>query len=323
MTKLLRNRDFIFLLALGLGLAAGGGAAWSRPLALPALALVMTLSCLGATGRLFRSPRDLLAAAAAGVFLPYLVLGGLFTAASLLFRHDRALWDGMILLALVPPGVAVIPFTDSLGGNSRFSLLATACAYLAGLAVTPAVGVAVWGAGMIRPGQLLGILFELIVLPLVVSRLLLRASLAERIAPVRGIIINWSFFVVIYTIVGLNRRFLFQSPQVLVPLGVVAGVSTFGLAALLRRTGRAAGLAEATVTSSVLLGTLKNYGLAGGLALTFFSDRAALPAVVAGAIMIPYVVWLGRSRPRPAGAQGEERGSVPGRLPRRRGPSGG
>ncbi|MBE0616389.1 MAG: hypothetical protein IH608_00495, partial [Proteobacteria bacterium] len=124
------NRDFVFGLALVLGLTEGGPAVWTRPAALPALGLVMTLSCLGITGRLYRSSRELLTAAVAGVLLSYLVLGGFYAVASAGFRQDRDLWDGFILLALAPPAVAVIPFTDSLGGDRRFSLLGTAAGYL-------------------------------------------------------------------------------------------------------------------------------------------------------------------------------------------------
>ena len=47
-----------------------------------------------------------------------------------------------------------------------------------------------------------------------------------------------------------------------------------------------------TLTSLVLLGTLKNYGIAGGLALTLFSQETALPATVSSVFMIVYIIWL-------------------------------
>ena len=42
----------------------------------------------------------------------------------------------------------------------------------------------------------------------------------------------------------------------------------------------------------MLLGTLKNYGIAGGLALTLFSRKTALPAAVSSVFMIVYIIWL-------------------------------
>ena len=56
--------------------------------------------------------------------------------------------------------------------------------------------------------------------------------------------------------------------------------------------GRWRRLDRATLTSLVLLGTLKNYGIAGGLALTLFSRKTALPATVSSVFMIVYIIWL-------------------------------
>jgi BASS family bile acid:Na+ symporter len=49
----------------------------------------------------------------------------------------------------------------------------------------------------------------------------------------------------------------------------------------------------------VLLGTLKNYGIAGGIALTLFSKEAAMPSTVSAVIMILFIIWLEyRKRPK-------------------------
>jgi len=47
-----------------------------------------------------------------------------------------------------------------------------------------------------------------------------------------------------------------------------------------------------TLHSLLLLGTLKNYGLAGGPAVLLFSRDAALPEVVLMTFMILYKTWL-------------------------------
>lgn len=51
-------------------------------------------------------------------------------------------------------------------------------------------------------------------------------------------------------------------------------------------------LPEKVLTSLVLLGTLKNYGLAGGLALALFSKKTSVPATVSAVFMIVYIIWL-------------------------------
>ena len=37
---------------------------------------------------------------------------------------------------------------------------------------------------------------------------------------------------------------------------------------------------------------LKNYGMAGGMALALFSEKTSAPATVSSVFMIVYVIWL-------------------------------
>ena len=71
---LLRNRDFIMVVALALGLIWGGAAPSTERATLPLLMVVMTLATMGVSGTVFRSPRVLVAPALAGVVMNYLVL---------------------------------------------------------------------------------------------------------------------------------------------------------------------------------------------------------------------------------------------------------
>jgi BASS family bile acid:Na+ symporter len=136
------------------------------------------------------------------------------------------------------------------------------------------------------------VIVELIALPLLISRVLLWTSMAARLEPIKGTITNWSFFVVTYTIVGLNQELFLQRPLTLVPVAVIALISTFLLGAVIDRVGRSRGIDRSTLTSLVLLGTLKNYGIAGGLALALFSKTTAIPASVSSIFMIVYIIWL-------------------------------
>ena len=51
-------------------------------------------------------------------------------------------------------------------------------------------------------------------------------------------------------------------------------------------------LPEKVLTPLVLLGTLKDDGLAGGLALALFSKKTSVPATVSAVFMIVYILWL-------------------------------
>jgi BASS family bile acid:Na+ symporter len=293
LSRLLRSRDFILILGLGLGLLWGGGARWTNPLTLPLLAAAMTLSVMGVPGAIFRSPRSLLVPALSGIAINYLLLSGIILGMSALFIHDKNLWNGFVLIAAVPPGVAVIPFTYFLNGNRFFSLVGTMGAYLGALIITPLFALGFLGTTFITPVGLFLIMGELILLPFVVAQVLVRTGASKRIDPFKGTITNWSFFVVTYTIVGLNRQVFLDQPLSLLPVGLIALASTFLLGWAIERIGKFFRLDPTTVTSLVLLGTIKNYGLAGGLSLALFSRQTAVPATVSTMFMTVYIIWLG------------------------------
>jgi len=293
-----RNRDVILVSSVGCGLLAGRWSSWTQPLVLPALAVVMTLSTMGVRSEMLRSPRELWRPALAGLLLNYLMLGGVLLGLSFLLIREPAMRDGFVLLVAVPPAIAVIPFTDFLRGNTTFSLLATVACYLGALIITPLLALAFLGTSYIEPRSLVMVIVELIALPLLISRILLRTSLAPRLEPIKGAITNWSFFVLTYTIVGLNQELFLQRPLILAPVAVIAVFSTFLLGTVIDRVGRSMRIDRSTLTSLVLLGTLKNYGIAGGLALALFSKKTAIPATVSCVFMIVYIIWLGFEKRR-------------------------
>jgi len=294
--KLFRHRDFLLFLALGLGLIGGEGARWSEKIVLPALAMVMTLSTMGVAGSVFRSARDLVIPALAGVAMNYGVLGGLLFGLNALLIREEAFWTGLIIMVAVPPAVAVIPFTSLLEGNSTFSLIGTTACYLAALVITPLIALRFLGSSFVDPGRLTMIMVELILIPLIFSRILLWTGVSRRIEPLKGAVTNWCFFVVVYTIVGLNRKVLLDQTLSLVSVAAVAVISTFLLGVVIEGVGRLFKVEPKTVTSLVLLGTHKNTGLAAGLALSLFSEKTAVPATVSTIFMIVYFIWLSLKR---------------------------
>jgi BASS family bile acid:Na+ symporter len=292
MKKWWRNRDVILTLAVVLGVLAGQGSLWTHPLVLPALGVVMTLSTMGVRRETLQTSGGLWTPILGGLFLNYVVLGGVLLGLSRLFIHESAIRDGFILMVAVPPAIAVIPFTDFLKGNLGFSLLASVGCYLGALLLTPLIALTFMGTGFIKPTSVLLVIGLLIALPLFLSRVLLWTGVAPRLEPWKGTITNWSFFVVMYTIVGLNRDLYLHQPMILAPVVAIALATTFVLGEVIERLGRVFKIDHPTLTSLVLLGTLKNYGVAGGLALALFSRKTAMPAAVASVFMVVYIIWL-------------------------------
>jgi len=290
--QLLRDRNSILTMALALGLVWGDGAQKTEQLMLPALALVMTIAVMGITGNVFRSFKLFAVHGITGIFMSYAIHGVFLIGLSWLFIHDVSLRNGFIILAAVPPAVAVLPFSVFLKGDDTVSLFGTIGAYLGAFVITPLIALIFFGSGFISPVKLLTLILELIILPVILSRFLIWTRLARTIEPVKGILTNWSFFLVTYTIVGLNQQVFLSQPLSILPVAFVAAAGFFLLGWLIERAGVILGFEKNVVVSLVLLGTLKNYGLSGGLALSFFDQKTAIPSSVSVVLMVIYIIWL-------------------------------
>ncbi len=292
MFNLLKNRDFLLILSIVLGLSLGQGAQWTRDLVIPGLAVIMTLSVMGIPGSVFRSPRSLVIPTLAGLLLNYGVQGGVVLGLSALLIKEEALRAGFVMVAAAPPAVAVIPFTVLLKGDGPFSLVATVGCYLAALILMPLIIFGLLGIGFADREKLVWIMVELILVPLAISRLLRWSGFSEKLEPFKGALTNWGFFLVVYTIVGLNRAVLINRPLSILSVFLVSLAAIFLLGWAIERVGRILKIDPRKRLSLVLLGTHKNTGLAAGLALTLLGERTALPATVSTVFMIGFVVCL-------------------------------
>jgi len=290
--QLVQDRNVVLLMSVVLGLAWGEGAIWTEKLVLPTLALAMTLSVMDITGGMLSSVRGFVRPAIAGALMSYLVLTGVMLGLAFLLIRDKAFFTGFVIVASVPPAVAVVPFTLFLKGDVHFSLLGSMGAYLAGLVLMPLIAVACIGESFSSPVRLGVVAVELIIVPLIASRILLRLKVGAAIHRAKGPLTNWCFFLVSYVIIGLNREVLLKDSLSLLPVFFIAFATTIVLGWIIEMGARLWGINGETAVPLVLLGTLKNYGLAGGLALALFDKPSAVPATVASVFMIVYIIYL-------------------------------
>jgi predicted Na+-dependent transporter len=291
--SLLRNNSFILTLALVAGVAVGQGAAYARGAVTPLLAVIMTLSLVGVSSDIFRGGAKLARPALLALFLNYIVLGGTLILLAFALVDDPSLRAGYVLIAAVPPAVAVIPFTYRLGGDVNFTLVGSIAGHVGAFVLTPLITYLALGASLVQPSQLLTALVQLIALPFIASRLLRRSSrIIAWLNVHRGGLVNWGFFVVVYTIIGLNRTAFLDPSSTLVTVGIVSFAGTFGLAYLVYASSRLLGAPKQQQVSYAVMAAWKNYGLAGAIALLYFGEAAALPAAVTTAFAIVNFIVL-------------------------------
>src|SRR5664280_2637625 len=280
MIRLLNNRNFIFLLAITFGLVLPQAAQWTKILMMPALALVMMLATINVPNNYFLNPRAILKPSLAGIMMTYVILSGAILLVSALLIDDHNLWIGFVLIAAVPPAVAVIPFTAILEGNVSSTLSGTVASYLTALLIMPLMFWIFIGTGFDDPYKLVRIMLLLIVLPLILSRMILYLNWQDRIAPIRGSLTNWGFFIVLYSIIGVNRDLIFSQPLTIIPVAGIAFATTFVLGWIIQKIGVLLNVDKENIVSLVLQGTLKNQGISGGLAIALFAKEAAIPSAV-------------------------------------------
>jgi len=296
MFKFLGHRNFILPLAFILGFAFPQLAQWTKSLTIPALALVMTISIAQIPTREILKWRSLAQPLAIGILFNYLFLASLLLIFTQWFNFSESIRIGMILVASAPPGVAVLPFTSLLAGNSILSLFATFGTYLSSMFIMPGLIWLLTGSTTFPMSKLVITLLELIVLPIILSRFLLFKNFYQRIIPWKGTIVNWGFFIVFLTVIGLNQKTFLEQPDVLIKIFFIALVSTFLGFILLNILLKKIGINQKERISMILLGTFKNSGFAAAIALTLFDETASLPGAIISAVYALYMIWLGSKR---------------------------
>jgi BASS family bile acid:Na+ symporter len=200
---------------------------------------------------------------------------------------------GLIVMAVVPPAIASVPWSYILGGDTLFSLISLMTCYLVALVVTPLGMVSFLGVASYDPTELIILLGQLIVLPIIISRILIAVKANDFIARWRGPVVNWCFFVVIFTVIGLNRSAFFSEPDTLLRLSFIAVLTSIGLVYVIEYAAKKLHVGQETTISLILVGTMKNFGLASGILLALFSSRAAIPSSIMTIVFLLRILWLG------------------------------
>jgi BASS family bile acid:Na+ symporter len=264
--RILKNSAFVFLLAILLGFVMPSSSRFTEPFITPALMLMMAFSLTEVDLR----ARGALRSSLIGFLLNYGLLSGLIISLAYTLENE-SLRSGLIVMAAVPPAVAVLPMTRLLSGDVLLSLYAETVSYLASPILMPVMIFAFTSRTEVRLGYLVETALLLILVPALASRYIRRLPL-DPVLP-----INAGFFLVTYTVIGLN----IGAPWELIgPVGPIALARTFGIGIAVYIAAALAGSMEGRRISYTLLGSFKNLGLAAAVALILFGPEAAIPAAV-------------------------------------------
>jgi BASS family bile acid:Na+ symporter len=291
-TYLFSRSNLIFLLALICGIILPQGFPIGNILILPALMVILTITLLRFPRGFLLRPGPLFSASIRSNVMNYLVLGNFIILASIFLIHKQELWVGMVLIAAMPPSVATIPLGNLLRADKTSVFTGLAGAYLGALLIIPLIGLGFFKYIHLNYWTIILLILELILLPLALSRLAVDKAWDKIIEPYEETIIDYSSFLVFYTIMASSRNLLINWSSDLFVIALIAFVSIFFFAFAIGKIGNYFHDPENKNTSFLLLGTMKDCGLAGGIALILFNQETALPSLIFAIFTFIYMNWL-------------------------------
>src|SRR5437870_2211277 len=204
-----------------IGFATGGFPMYSREISQVALILGMTFSLteISISGI---SPREELRRFLVAFGMSYVVLSGLILSFAVL-SPDPQIRNGWVLMAAVPPAIAVVPITSILKGDTRRTVIGLAVLYVLGLGLVPAITL-VFTNQAAPFGELVWQTVLLIGVPLVASRFLRRFP---RAVDFRGSAVSISFFFLVVATAGSTRGPLLAHPELIASLAIMSFGRTF------------------------------------------------------------------------------------------------
>ena len=172
---LIQNSTSVLILSVLLGLVLPGPAGATEALVTPALMVMMAFSLTEVDlGRDIKSSASL-KRGFLGIIINYGLLSGLILLLSYSLP-DESLRHGFVIMAAVPPAVAVLPMTRILKGDMSLSFAGEILSYLASLLLMPLIIYLFVHQTGISPIYLLQISIVLILIPALASRLVCQSS---------------------------------------------------------------------------------------------------------------------------------------------------
>lgn len=291
--EFLTGRNTWLILCLIAGLLFNGFSFYLRDYLIWILAFLMTVSLSAFSVSDFVPFSRVYRRMAGAVLLSYLAFGLLLLGVALaIVPADRDMLLGFVFIALAPPGVVIVPFSTLLKADVKHAVVGVMGGYLALLVIFPLTVVLVLGRAFVDYGQLLSLIGYFILLPFLLSRLLSLDRTRAVMNKWRASLINLSFSLIVYVVVGLNRDIIVgQIGEIVKPMLILALV-LFGGGWVLEYALRKRSMPRERIKTLGLLFNVKNTGFSAVTALALLNERAALPSAALSVVLLLYLIYL-------------------------------
>lgn len=288
----LHRSDIIFLLALVFGTLLPQGFQIGNILILPAMIFIVTVTLLRFPRGFFRHMGSLLYSSIQGNIMNYLVLGNFIILAGAYLVHKQELWIGIVLVAAMPSSLEIIALGNLLRVEKNYIFTSLAGTYLGTLLIAPLVGICFFKYIHLNYWNIILLILGLIFLPLLFSRIIIEKGWDRITEPYEETATDFCYFIVFYAITANSRNFLTTCSSDLIFITLIALTSSFLFYFLIRKVGLYLHKDENKINFFTLLGTMKDCGLAGAIALLVFSQETAVPPLIFSIFTFIYMNWI-------------------------------
>jgi BASS family bile acid:Na+ symporter len=288
--KVLRNRNFILIFALLCGFLIPFGGKVFSPYIIYLLALIMSFSTTGIKLKMLSEIKSVTKITVVSIILNYVIQGGIILTLAYFFA-DKESFYGFVVIAASPPGVAIIPFTYAFKGDLNYSFKGFLGTYLLSIVITPLIITLFAKDANIDVHHLLILIFQIIVIPIVISRVFLLKPFIGTVEKLRGRVVDWGFAIILYTAVALNKNIILENLNLVVLSFLILFVALFVSGTVFLFLSRN-NLNKDRVISNNLMLTVKSSGFAVATILALFDQSSAIPAAVLSIMVLLYIVVL-------------------------------
>lgn len=289
--RILFNRNVLLLSAMVLGIFAGDLADHLKEFAPYDLLIMMTVSFSAVSFKQIFNFKKFSQNAILAFALNYLLFGSLLMLlAFLLLPANSPMIYGFLFIALAPPGVVIVPFSQKVNCNQEFSIIGTLSGYLVQIVIFPVLLLFLNVQQNIPIGYLIWQFLLMLVFPLILSRFLRFEKSQVLLKNSRGRIIDITFFILIYIVIGITRKvFLTNINEIVIPI-IILLIMYFPMIWLLEYIMNRLKISEPNQKSYILMFVVKNNGVSAMFSLLIFGADAAVPSAALSVILLLFLL---------------------------------
>lgn len=279
------------ILALISGVFLGDIAIYLKEVSVYILALMMLVSLISISYTNLKFNKSLLKNVVLGIFLNFVLFGILLMGlVSIFYPVDSDIFKGFLLIVAAPPGVVIIPFTLLYKGNINFSVITVLASSILVVILIPIFSLLFLGKS-IDLTYMFKILFITIAIPLLLSFFLKKTKVGDFFKGNRGKLIDWSFFIIVYIVIGLNKDVIYNKTELLVIPIIILIILLFLFGTILEFFFRKFFGFENAISYTLIL-FVKNNPFSAVVSLQLIGELAAIPSVALSIVLLAYLIYF-------------------------------